>query len=139
MSGAAAVIDIVAAVIEDTYGRVLVVRKHGASAFMQPGGKPEQGETPLQSLARELAEELSVRLLPGTARPLGRFEDWALNEPGMRVRADVFQVQIEGTPRACAEIAELAWLAPCPPHALPLAPLSAQQILPALMQRRAAG
>lgn len=139
MSRAAAVIEIVAAVIEDGDGRVLVVRKHGASAFMQPGGKPEPGEDPLQALARELAEELDVRLLPETAHALGRFEDWAVNEPGRRVRADVWQVQVAGLPRPCAEIAELAWVSPCPPHATPLAPLSAGHILPALLRRQAAG
>ena len=54
MSNAAATIHIVAAVILDDRGRALVVRKHGASRFIQPGGKPEPGESPLQALAREL-------------------------------------------------------------------------------------
>ncbi len=139
MSPTAAVIHIVAAVIEDGAGRVLVVRKHGASAFIQPGGKPEPGEPPLQALARELAEELDVRLLDETAIALGTFEDWAVNEPGRRVRAEVWQARIAGTPRACAEIAELAWVAVTPPHGQPLAPLSAQHILPAWQRRRVAG
>ena len=34
-----------AAVITDAAGRVLVVRKHGTTVFMQPGGKPEAGES----------------------------------------------------------------------------------------------
>ena len=45
-----------AAVITDAAGRVLVVRKHGTSVFMQPGGKPEAGESaaagPLSRAAR---------------------------------------------------------------------------------------
>jgi hypothetical protein len=51
VSNAAATIHIVAAVILDDRGRALVVRKHGASRFIQPGGKPEPGEAPLQALA----------------------------------------------------------------------------------------
>ena len=35
------VISVVAALIRDNGGRVLLVRKRGTSAFMQPGGKRE--------------------------------------------------------------------------------------------------
>ena len=41
-----------AAVITDASGRVLVVRKHGTTVFMQPGGKPETGESAAEALAR---------------------------------------------------------------------------------------
>ena len=56
-------IHVSAAVIVDDTGRVLVVRKQGTTRFMQPGGKPEPGETPSQTLIRELHEELGLRLL----------------------------------------------------------------------------
>jgi len=128
---AAATIQIVAAVIDDGRGNVLVVRKHGATVFIQPGGKPEPGEAPLQALARELHEELGVRLLPGSASALGSFSDRAANEPGMRVQAQVWWVRVQGIPQARAEIAELAWVSLQPPHGRPLAPLSEGHILPA--------
>ena len=38
------VISVVAAVIRDDSGRVLLVRKRGTTAFMQPGGKRDTGE-----------------------------------------------------------------------------------------------
>ena len=85
MSNAAATIRIVAAVILDDRGRALLVRKHGARRFIQPGGKPEPGEAPLLALARELHEELGVQLRAETAIALGTFEDWAVNESGHRV------------------------------------------------------
>ncbi|NMW24769.1 NUDIX hydrolase, partial [Rhodanobacter denitrificans] len=44
MSAAERVIRIVAAVIRDAAGRSLLVRKHGAAVFQQPGGKRDPGD-----------------------------------------------------------------------------------------------
>lgn len=125
----------VAAVITDTRGRVLLVRKRGSATFIQPGGKREGGESALQTLARELREELGVRLHDGSAELLGTYEDYAVNEPGRRVRAEVYRVQVDGEPMPGAEIQELRWLDPAPPHPVPVAPLSAGHILPAHRRR----
>lgn len=130
----APVIHTVAAVISDAAGRVLLVRKHGSAVFIQPGGKREPGEAPLQTLARELREELAVELLVPSARLLGEFEDAAVNEPGRRVRALAYAVAIEGSPRTQAEIAELRWIVPGDPLDCPIAPLSRRQILPAFLR-----
>ncbi len=64
-------------------------------------------------------------------RALGHFEDDAVNEPGRRVQGESFLVQVDGTPRAQAEIAELAWIPVRPPHGVKLAPLSERHVLPA--------
>lgn len=121
----------VAAVIRDADGRVLLVRKRGSAIFIQPGGKREPGEDSLQTLARELDEEIGVVLRPG-ARRLGEFEDVAVNEPGTRVRAEVFLTEAEGRPQPRAEIEELAWVDPAAPGDQAIAPLSRHQILPAV-------
>jgi len=124
-------IRIVTAVILDHGGRVLVVRKHGSDAFIQPGGKREAGEDAPHTLARELHEELGVTLRGETLRALGTFEDDAVNETGRRVQGEAFLAEVAGTPRVQAEIAELAWIPLQAPHAVKLAPLSARHILPA--------
>lgn len=133
-STTAAPILTVAAVIRDQAGRVLLVRKHGSTTFIQPGGKREPGEDALATLARELDEELGVRLRPGSAVALGCHEDVAVNEPGRRVRAEAFLVEIDGEPAVRAEIAELAWVVPRAPFPVPVAPLSAGHILPAALE-----
>ncbi|MGY1552992.1 NUDIX hydrolase [Microbacterium sp. A588] len=124
-------IHVSAAIIQDAAGRVLVVRKQGTLAFMQPGGKPEAGENPAQTLARELDEELGLKVDENALRPLGRFISAAANEPGHRVVADAFALTIDASEVAVqAEIAELRWITPAEIGTLPLAPLSVEHLLP---------
>ncbi|MBN6190502.1 NUDIX domain-containing protein [Aneurinibacillus sp. BA2021] len=124
-------IHVSAAVIVDDQGRVLVVRKHGTTRFMQPGGKPEPGESAAQTLIRELHEELGVALRESDLRPLGRFVSAAANEPGHRVVADAFAAAIDPAGvRVQAELAELRWITPEDAETLPLAPLSVEHLLP---------
>ena len=129
--GALAPVRIVAAVIRDTTGRVLLVRKRGSDTFIQPGGKREAGETALDTLARELSEELGVTLQPDSALALGHFSDAAVHETGYQVEAEVFACAVEGMPQASAEIEALTWVDPSAlPPALCIAPLSRNHILP---------
>ena len=124
-------IHVSAAVIVDDAGKVLVVRKEGTTRFMQPGGKPEPGETPAQTLIRELHEELGLRLDEGDLVPLGTFVSAAANELGHRVIAEAFSVSIAAAQVVVqAELAELRWITPADAETLPLAPLSVEHLLP---------
>lgn len=117
--------------IVDDEGRVLVVRKHGTTRFMQPGGKPEPGESAAQTLIRELHEELGLQLDEADLQPLGTFISEAANEPGHRVIADAFATTIDArSATAQAELAELRWITPSDVATLPLAPLSLEHLLP---------
>lgn len=124
------IVEVVGAVIRDADGRLLTVRKEGTQRFMLPGGKREPGEDDRAALARELAEELGVRLVE--AEPLGVFEAPAANEPGARVRSHPYAVTVAGEVAAGAEIAELRWIDVAAP-AVPLAPLLEREILPRLV------
>ena len=124
-------IHVSAAVIVDEHDRVLVVRKQGTVRFMQPGGKPEAGESPAQTLIRELEEELGLQLAESDLTPLGTFVSAAANEPGHRVVADAFSASIDPrTVTVQAELAELRWITPADVETLPLAPLSLEHLLP---------
>ena len=124
------IISVVAAVIRDDSGRVLLVRKRGTSAFMQPGGKRDTGEDDVAALAREIDEELGVRMVGGSARSLGEFEADAANEPGFIVKAAVYAVDVSGDIAPQAEIDEMIWVDPAAPPDLALAPLTRDHVLP---------
>lgn len=118
------VLRIVAAVVLDDDGYVLVVRKRGTTAFMQPGGKIEPGEQPLAALQREVVEELGTAVEPSSVRSLGRHRAIAANEPGHTVDAYLYLVRLDGTPAVAAEIEEMAWVDPSAPGDVELAPLT---------------
>ncbi|MCW8807469.1 MAG: NUDIX domain-containing protein [Rhodanobacter sp.] len=126
-------IRIVAAVIRDDAGRVLLVRKRGAKVFQQPGGKRDPGDVDdLATLARELREELGCTLVEGSARYLRHACAPAANEPGHTVEAEVYVVRVTGSIRAMAEIEELRWIDPAMPDGVPIAALSRGHVLPFL-------
>lgn len=117
-----------------------MVRKRGTEAFLQPGGKPEPGETAVQTIARELAEELLLELPLDRFIPLGRFEEQAANEPGFLVTADAFAVHLTAAEAqaatASAEIEEARWLTVDEALTVPLAPLSREYFLPLVTSGR---
>ena len=105
---------------------MLVVRKRGTTAFMQPGGKVNVGETSFEALQRDLLEELDVA--SGRISRLGRFVAEAANEPDHLVEADLFMVTLQAEPHVAAEIAEIAWIDPTAPGGIELAPLAEQTV-----------
>ena len=125
------VIHVSAALIVDAADRVLLVRKAGTDAFMQPGGKPEPGEDAATALVRELGEEIGITVSLADLRPLGTFTAAAANEPGHSLVANVFALDADGLEPVCgAEIVELLWLTPAEASARQIAPLTRDHMLP---------
>jgi 8-oxo-dGTP diphosphatase len=124
------IIRIAAALLIGPDGRTLLVRKRGTQAFMQPGGKIEVHEQPVTALARELEEELGLRIDPALATWLGKFCAPAANEPGFMVEAELFQLNISVHVAPAAEIEEVLWIDPAIDGDRVLAPLTRDLILP---------
>jgi 8-oxo-dGTP diphosphatase len=123
-------ISIVAALIRDETGRVLLVRKRGTVTFMQPGGKRDPGEDDATALARELDEELGCRVVSGSLKPFGEFVASSANEPGFEVHASVYAVDVVGVIAPRAEIEDMMWIDLARTDGIPLAPLTRHYVLP---------
>lgn len=128
-------ISIVAGVICDAQGRTLLVRKRGTQFFMQPGGKPEPGEFPLDTLARELEEELGCAIDRESAEHFGSFEAPAANEVGHIVAAELYRVTLLGQVSPSSEVEEIKWVAAHNPEGLQLASLTAECVLARFKRR----
>jgi 8-oxo-dGTP diphosphatase len=89
---------VAAGVLRDGSGRVLIAQrpdgKHAAGFWEFPGGKIQSGESPLQALCRELAEEIGIQV--SAATPLMSFRH---DYPERVVELQVFEVsQYSGEP-----------------------------------------
>lgn len=126
------VIYIAAACITDPLNRLLVVRKKGSAIFMQPGGKIEQGEQPIETLVREIKEELQLDIPLVLPKLIGSFEAPAANEPGYLVKAELFRIELATSPTLTptAEIAEALWITHADIANINMAPLIHTYVIP---------
>jgi 8-oxo-dGTP diphosphatase len=113
------IIRVVAAVIADADGRLLLCKRpahkrHG-NLWEFPGGKIEPGESAMDAARRELVEELGVALAA-----IGALI-YSVPDQGSEFVIEFYDVSIEGTPR-CIEHSEIAWLPLEHLTNLPLAP-----------------
>jgi 8-oxo-dGTP diphosphatase len=93
------------------HGRILCARPRGKDIFYIPGGKREGAESDLQTLLREITEELAVTLLPETVRHAATYE---AGQPGAHpdgavVRMSCYTGDYRGTLMPSSEIDEIAW------------------------------
>jgi len=104
-------IHVVAGAIFDLRGRILLARRDGvrehAGLWEFPGGKVEAGETPFEALARELEEEIGIRI--GDAVPLICVPH---RYGAKRIRLDVYRIdRFSGRPRG-VEGQAVSWVDP---------------------------
>ncbi|MFI7678493.1 NUDIX domain-containing protein [Actinophytocola sp. NPDC049390] len=95
--------------VED--GKILSTRSRGKDVFYLPGGKREPGESDVETLVREIAEELTVTIAPESVVAAGVYEAQAHGHAtGVVVRMTCYAADYEGTLAPSHEIEEVAWL-----------------------------
>ncbi len=91
-------------------GRILCARPRGKDVFYPPGGKREGAESDVETLLREIKEELSVLLDPGTVAYVGTYEAGVPERPaGTIARMACYTAEYEGELTPSSEIEEMAW------------------------------
>ena len=109
---AASPIHVVAGVLKDARGRILLARRDGdrelAGLWEFPGGKVEPGESPRQALVRELREEIGVEVDPADSVALIAVPHRMAN--GKRILLDVYRIdRFRGRARGM-ESQAVAWV-----------------------------
>jgi 8-oxo-dGTP diphosphatase len=99
-------------------GRILCARPRGKDVFYIPGGKREPGESDLETLLREIWEELAVEILPSTISPAGTYQ--ARDPGGALVRMSCYAGDYRGTLTPSSEIEDIAWFTYADRHRVPL-------------------
>lgn len=88
--------------------RLLLCRAKKHKGFYMPGGKHEEGENDIETLIREVKEEIDVNLVPSSLKYYGTFEAQAYAKPkGVMVRIICYVGDHKGTIKVSGEIGEL--------------------------------
>ena len=92
-------------------GKLLSTRSKGKDKYYIPGGKREENETDIETLIREVKEELSVDIIEDSARFYGIFVAQAHGKAeGVLVKMTCYTADYVGQLQADSEIAEIVWL-----------------------------
>ncbi len=92
-------------------GKILSSKSKGKLQYYIPGGKREGSETDIQTLSREIKEELSVELITDSVTYMGSFMAQADGHAdGILVRMTCYEANYEGELNPSHEIEEITWL-----------------------------
>ena len=92
-------------------GKILSARSKGKARFYFPGGKREAGESDEETLIREIAEELTIAIVPATIQYVETFCAQADGHPsGVVVKMTCYGAEYAGEIKPNQEIEEIRWL-----------------------------
>jgi 8-oxo-dGTP pyrophosphatase MutT (NUDIX family) len=89
--------------------KLLVVKSKRGDVIISPGGKYEGNESPLECLARELKEELGIKVTSANHYKTYQEDAAFTGEP---LSLEMYFVNYEGTPVPSAEITNMHWALP---------------------------
>jgi mutator protein MutT len=120
--------------------KVLVERSKGKNFFIPPGGRLERGETPKQSLIRELKEELQIEV---SESDLIEFESYFKKAGGQEdydVKMDLFIVKNwNGEIKSDSEVEEILWIDSNIPKNISIGSIFEKEVMPKLKEQELIG
>lgn len=115
---------------------LLLVRAKKQAIFNTPGGKLRSKEIPIQTLIRELHEELAIIVAESHLSFFGTFYDCVVNQPHRTFRMDTFILEgFSGDFSQNGEIEELRWINTLNALDQSISPVFKREILPRMKQR----
>ena len=117
--------------------KVLVVRKKTKENFPEfiiPGGKRETGETDVETLQREIQEEVNLKVVK--AEYVDEYEDIAIVEK-VPIVVKVYLCEVEGEVNVDNEIKEFCWIdKDYKKNGIKVASILEKFVLPELIRRK---
>ena len=117
--------------------KVLVVRKKTKENFPEfiiPGGKRETGETDVETLQREIQEEVNLKVVK--AEYVDEYEDIAIFEK-VPIVVKVYLCEVEGEVNVDNEIKEFCWIdKDYKKNGIKVASILEKLVLPELIRRK---
>ncbi len=91
--------------------KILSTLSKGKDKYYIPGGKREQYENDIETLVREIKEELSVDILTDSVRYYGAFKAQAHGKKeGIIVKMSCYMADFNGELKEDSEISKIVWL-----------------------------
>ena len=89
--------------------KVLMSKNFHIDKYYIPGGTIEKNETDIETLIREIKEELCVDIVKETVKFIGIYEDVATNQPDKIVQIRLYSADITGELKPNNEVEKLDW------------------------------
>lgn len=133
-SSTADISEIVAIVLRDTHGRVLVIRATSTPEFVLPYGSIDNAIDPARAAQLIAHEAVRAVIDMSKLRRLATYVSSAANGAPETIHAHVYVYEEEiSVAHPDKEIAELAWVDPAAPD-VTIAPLLRERVFPALQE-----
>lgn len=116
--------------------KVLVERSKGKNFFIPPGGRLEMGETPKQSLMRELKEELQIEVNESDLIEFGSYFKKAGGQEDYDVQMDLFIIKNwNGEIKLDSEVEEVLWIDSNIPQNISIGSIFEKEVMPKLKEQ----